>query len=573
MVSSPDKNLLDPVLVTRRIIERQFIRQIRFLSEGDLRRLAAERGLGFSTSGDDTLRLWQIGLLRADVVISKERLNIEGLVFIQRNEAGEYLYADSRDPIDRSEGLGGIIGDLEDPPKDVYFMFHPFRYYVLHRIEQLLELRVGRMQMLLSTEGYRRVLDRLIESFNRSSAGETFRQRVRRWNEVTSLAVDAEPFTYSRLFGYYRLPYNYLENEEEFRLAVKSHFDEHKEILQSLGLDEVKRVISELCREAEKLEPNKDVHLVLRLTKREYRLDRVKGKLGGAMHLLAMAETIRRSAEMVFETELPEEDEFGFGLDAGDFKEYFYGSQRLIDDYKARAAFVRDLWLDHSVRLRWYVEGETELGAVESALGDNEDIEIVNLKGDVVAKRGKGLSFRDNLLNDIRRSVFSWVSLDGDVEDNLRVLKKAVENDEMFGMFFISEPDFEFANFTWDELVEVLWSIAAENGAEPEEKQTLGEQTSGATTGKELFKMAKRAIPSLAKVDKGKAWGERLMRFAQENPDMRLSDGTTKERPIIEAVAEALRAVDCEYYPSRKSCKVDVKTGRIVNCETLSASP
>lgn len=573
MVSSLDKSLLDPALVTRRIIERQFIRQMRFLSEGDLRRLAAERGLGFSISGDDTLRLWQIGLLRADVVISKEPLDIEGLIFMQRNEVGEYLYADSRVPVDRSAGLGGIIGDLEDPPKDVYFMFHPFRYYALHRIEQLLELRVGRMQILLSTEGYRRVLDRLIESFNKSTAGETFRQRVRRWNEVASLAVDAEPFTYSRLFGYYRLPYTYLENEEEFKLAVKNHYDEHKEILQDLGLDEVKGVISELCREAEKIEPNKDVHRMLRLTKREYRLDRVKGKLGGAMHLLAMAEMIRRSAEMVFETELPEEDEFGFGLGAGSFKELFYGTQRLIDDYKARAAFVRELWLDHSVRLRWYVEGETELGAVESALGDNEDIEIVNLKGDVVAKRGKGLSFRDNLLNDIRRSVFSWVSLDGDVEDNLRVLKKAVENDEMFGMFFISEPDFEFANFTLDELVEVLWGIAAENGAEPEEKQPLVEQTSGAKTGKELFKMAKRAVPALAKVDKGKAWGERLMQFAEENPDMRLSDGTTKERPIIEAVAEALRAVDCEYYHSRKSCKVDVKTGRIVNCETLSASP
>lgn len=74
MAGSPDKSLLDPVSVAKRIVERQFIRQMRFLSESDLRRLAAERGLGFSISGDDTLRLWQIGLLRADVVISKEPL-------------------------------------------------------------------------------------------------------------------------------------------------------------------------------------------------------------------------------------------------------------------------------------------------------------------------------------------------------------------------------------------------------------------------------------------------------------------------------------------------------------------
>jgi hypothetical protein len=567
MITTPDKTLLDPSSVTRRIIERQFIRQMRFLTAADLRQLAAERGLGFSASGDDVQRLWQIGLLRADMLISKDPLDIEGLVVIRRNDAGEYLYADARDPIDRSEGLGGVVKDLGALPADVYFMFHRFRYYVLRRIEELLEPRVVTMQMLLSTDGYRRVLDYLIEHFNKSSSGERFRARVRRWNEVTSLAVDAEPFTFGKLFGHYGLPYNYIENEEEFDLAVASHFHEHREVMQNIGLDEVKRIISELCREAETLDPNKDVHRILRLTGKEYRLERVKGKLGGAMHLLAMAEMIRRSAEAVFETELPEEDEFGFGFDSGSFKEHFYGAQRLIDDYEARGAFVRDLRLDHGVRLRWYVEGETEMGAVEYAVGRHEEIEVINLKGDVIASRGKGLSFRDNLLNDIRRSVFSWVSLDGDAKDNLRVLRKAAEKDEMFGMFFVSDPDFEFANFTLGELVEVLWGVAEENGAPPEEKQKLLEQTSVARSGKQLFESARRAVPALAKFNKGKVWGERLMRLALENPDLRQDGGSTRERPIIEAVAEALRAVQCEYYRSKQTCKVDAGTGRIVDCE------
>lgn len=57
------------------------------------------------------------------------------------------------------------------------------------------------------------------------------------------------------------------------------------------------------------------------------------------------------------------------------------------------------------------------------------------------------------------------------------------------------------------------------------------------------------------------------MRFTLENPDLRLDDGRTRERPIIEAVAEALRAVQCEYYRSKKPCKVDAATGRIDDCE------
>ena len=64
-----------------------------------------------------------------------------------------------------------------------------------------------------------------------------------------------------------------------------------------------------MCREAEALEPNKEVHLILRLTERKYRLEKVKGVLGGATYLLTMAEMIRRSAETVFGTELPEEAE------------------------------------------------------------------------------------------------------------------------------------------------------------------------------------------------------------------------------------------------------------------------
>jgi len=104
-----------------------------------------------------------------------------------------------------------------------------------------------------------------------------------------------------------------------------------------------------------------------------------------------MAEMIRRAAERVFDTELPEEDEFGYGGgdETASLKEYSSGSRRLLDSHKAITRFIQDLNLDYTVRLRWYVEGETELNALRSELSGVENIEIINLRGQVVAEFAK----------------------------------------------------------------------------------------------------------------------------------------------------------------------------------------
>ena len=94
--------------------------------------------------------------------------------------------------------------------------------------------------------------------------------------------------------------------------AIRKQLEDCRSLLVTLGLDRIKDVLCELCREAENLEPNDDIRRLIRLTKR-YRIERIKGRLGGSVYLLSMAEMIRRAAETAFETELPEEDEFGYG--------------------------------------------------------------------------------------------------------------------------------------------------------------------------------------------------------------------------------------------------------------------
>jgi hypothetical protein len=574
MSENSNGTLLDPAAVARWLVERRLIRQMSLLSVQGLDTLVRDRGVGISPFNEYVERFWQIGVLRADYVSSTQQLDIEGLVSIGHNEIGDYLYADVRDCVNRTEGLENIFTNLEDMPDAASLMFHPFRYYVLYRIEQELVPHVGGLQILRSTTGCQRAVERFIASFNGKTADESFRANVRRWNEIVSLAVAVEPFTFSRVFGYYKAPVTYDNNEEEFYAARRKQYEDCKALLINIGLDGVRKILSELCREAESLEPNDDIRRLIRLTKR-YRIERVKGKLGGSVYLLTMAEMIRRAAERVFETELPEEDEFGYGggEETASFKEDFYGSRRLLDSHEAISRFIQDLNLDYTVRLRWYVEGDTELNALQSELSGDKNIELINLRGAVVAGKGKGLSFRDNLLNDMRRSVYSFVYLDADVDHNLRALIKAVEKREMFGMYFISNPDFEFGNFNSDELAAIIWRMALEKGAAPEERENFLKLTSAAKNGAQLFVNARKALPNMQGLDKGKDWGERLLNYAKENPYLQ-RDGKKINRPIIEAIISARHTAECDYYLSREEGrvdKIDSNKGRIVNVEKYFA--
>jgi hypothetical protein len=498
-------------------------------------------------------------------------MDLEGMVFIGRSPGGEYRYADMRECVRRSNGLGNVVEDLGDVPANIYLAFHPFRYYVVYRIEQELIPRVSSFRILRSTSGCQDAVERFLERFEQETASDKFQARVRRWNEITSLAVAVEPFTFNGLFGYFKTPHSDFKKEDEFYSELRTQYEDCKTLLLEIGLDGVKGILSELCTEAAVLEPNDDIRRLLRLTKR-YRIERVNGRLGGSVYLLTMAEMIRRAAERVFEIELPEEDESGrgWGEETADFKEYEYGSRRLMDSHDAKTNFLRDLNLDYSVRLRWYVEGDTELNALTAELGGHEAIEIINLRGAVNARGGKGLSFRDNLENDMRRSVYSFISLDGDVGDNRRVLDRAIEQRQMFGMAFISEPDFEFHNFNSDELAGILWEMQLKAGAPVEDEERFRKLVASATNGKELTKYEHQALPNFQSLAKGKLWGERLLRFARDNP-YRERDGKRELRPLIEAIWSARDVIECDYYLSREEGRVDVKTRKIVGVKKYFA--
>ena len=73
--------------------------------------------------------------------------------------------------------------------------------------------------------------------------------------------------------------------------------------------------------------------------------------------------------------------------------------------------------------------------------------------------------------------------LDNDRSDFVRTVRNAAAQDQICGLFFILEPDFELANFSIDELGEIIWQIAVKNGAKITSKKRLLAAIAGAISG------------------------------------------------------------------------------------------
>lgn len=545
--------LLKPGLLGHWIAERP-IWQMRLLDHRELSQFSKDRGFDFWP--DHIIQLWQMKLLRADLVRSRRKLRWAGLVLIGKDDYDRYIYADERRPQRHRQGWGHSRSKLKPLPTYIELVFHPFRYYVLINIKRIIQLSINPMQ-IFTIDKYPTMLERETTNFQVWSASANFTNLIDRWNDLTAFAVSTEPITFTQIFGEVARPA--FIDENIFDSLMDTHRKEMFKIYKSLDLDRINEARMELCISAELLDKNRNIHTMLRIAKNRSRL-RIVGKIGGAIHLLLMAEMIRRAAEHAFKIELPEEDELGFASWIPGSKKEIYGSNCILNgDPNVKNEFLREFGLDYGVRLNWYVEGETEYGALHSIFEIyRSGVEVINLRGRV-GKKGFA-AFRDGLQADKGRGIFSFVSLDGDRSDHLRTVRKAAIDDEICGEFFVSNPDFEFGNFTLEELEEILWQIAKEKGADDKDRQRLHQSIKNVTSGKELLTEAQRALNELFNVSKGSLWGEHLMQFAWENP--KLPDGS--KRLIIKAVEKALRIDSYDYKMTLEKYRVDPDTGRLV---------
>lgn len=546
----------------RWLADRDFIWQMQLLNQNRFASYVKDRGLSYSF-GSDIRQLWQVGLLKADLIVAPCELGVSGLELFRIGEEGDHLYLDMREGFPAG-GLSGSLSRSSDLPCEVDLYFHPFRYYVLYEIDRILKPNIHPKQQLLNPAGYHTALEHWQAHFDQWTANPEFQTQLQYWEGTAELAIATEPCAYTRIFGTTRRPIQ--TDKETQQAAISAHWEELRPYYERIERDSIEPARRELCITAEMLDPNKTVHTILRFTSGESRITNVKGRLGGSLLLLAMAEVIRRAEEEAFDVKLLEEDELGFGIVYRDARRELYGSERLLDGSRRVAdEFLRQQGLDYGVRVRWYVEGKTEYHAIEGIIEHFSAIQLVDLRGRVVERGDKGVSFRDSLRLDIAAGIFSWVSVDGDRDDYVRAVRKAAEADEICGMFYVAEPDFELANFTLAELEEVLWEIALENGADPSSRAILHCAIQDSRSAEELLKAARRSLPELVEVGKGAEWGRHLMVYAQEHTDLPFGYPTEKQpRPVLDAVQWAIQAAHVNYKYNREKYRTDPVTGKII---------
>lgn len=222
---------------------------------------------------------------------------------------------------------------------------------------------------------------------------------------------------------------------------------------------------------------------------------------------------------------------------------------------------MADVDVDDGVKVRCYVEGDTELGAMRAALGSVGGIDFINLRGEFSARGGRGLAFRDSLIADDRSHTFSFIVLDGDSKDTLRVVGSAARDDLFCGRFLVSKPDIEFGNFTTVELCDVVEKYREEQGEPISERTNLLDHLAGARSGKELFQRLRALGAEYSSLAKGASWGACLMEYALSNP----MGSDNSLRPLMQLVQMMFRARTSKYQVSRKKYRTDPASGELID--------
>lgn len=506
---------------------------------------------------DDILALWRIGILRADLIRSDASIHIEGLLPVPAPMGT--CFTDVRMSTRRSAGSPTVVPEAGPHDDLLSPYFHPFRVYVLHHVVRTLRITTSSTQFLRWTPGVIRVVDWQLRELHRWTDSSEFVERFDHWNRVVEFAVVCEPLRWLRP--------NAEADEDKEQAWLRDYATGVRGILKMLGtgIDNVRR---DLAFSASECDSNSRIHTLLRLMK-PFERERIEGRLGAAMKFLEMAESIRRAAERLLGGMLPEEDELGPGTWMDGARAAMYGTERVYD---APPGHLRDflgvLGLDVGVKVRCYIEGETEVGALRHAIGASRLCAFINLQGKVLEKHGKGLAFADSLASDKDNHMFSIAVLDADKPDIVRMIRTAAAAEVFHGSFVLFDPDLELANFTTGELLHVALSMSARIRGELNETGPIHADVfpfvEDSSSGKDFFRRLHHAT-NLTEIDKGEDWGAALMAFAIEHPEYPVGHPRAGEtRRLVEIAQTLVRAQSAPFKFSLANEKVDPSSGRII---------
>ena len=530
-----------------RLIDESEIWQFDLLTAQKLWKFCADRGVRhFNYKVVESL--WAIALIRADLIIATSPVEIDGLTLVKKSDDSFY-YLDNRKAQPRSIGYGGSFEEAQIL-ENVTLYFHPFRFYLLYHVARVFGSNISKTQFLSHPPGHLNVVNHENEFLAKYTAKLEFLELFANWNKIAETAIVLEPCSYNKVFGQIR--WHHPDTEETIIEKLNRYRNDLNDAIETNDRKVLEEFRQKLCMSAEEIDDNKVLHVLLRLTT-WHRQQKITSAIGGALLLSSMAEIIRRPVEGALDIYLPEEDELGFGQWSVEGRRMTFGTDRVLD---AKPSELRDFMLGTGLsggnRVRCYVEGETEYGALKRAFEQYVNIQIINLYGSVAEKNKKGVAFKDSLRNDLKAQDFSFVYIDGDREDFLRVVKKAAEEDILTGGFFVSKPDIEFENFTVEELIEAALQMAKDMGVPFEDKNKLLEEAKNAVSGNDFFDALGRAGVDKA-VCKGELWGDTLMKYAIDN---------SKDCHMLQVVEDVFHTTRCGFQNARQSIRIDPMTGR-----------
>ena len=529
---------LEPIL-TGSELQLEVVRQESLLRENEFISFCSDRGIPVSgVVRGDPGTFWQRGWLHAGSVRAPDWTPLDELE--TGDESDQEYFAWKR----------------SQPTEDL--AFHPFRVWPAHRILQTMNLGWSRSSVL-NLPGYVQALpDSLRETHGLLHSPE-MAGLVDRANGVADLAILLEPLYWPWITSTRTARTPGFEAQE---VVLSGYRFEMLALLDWIDPDELRDVHESLRFEAHFLDPNEHLYLALRTARWDSR-ERLKGRIGAALWLRHMAEIIRRATEEVYGVRLPEEDEsFGFWYEGA--RRRLYGDARPLDNpSRFRKEVLQGLGLDTATKVRWYVEGETEFGALQSVFSNPiaSGVEIFNLRAALQGKNAAML-IAAYFGADIEAKRFTFFSLDTDgrsVCSNGKTLCNLARQDLIVGVVSVSDPDFEFANFTLDELIQVAIEYDREDGFDSR-ALLEGASWSGVANGKSFDQRYVSLHGGMRRELKGERWGKSLMNFALQHPER--SDGA--KRPILWAVQMARRSHLTKHDDQRSRYRIDTSTLQIV---------
>lgn len=371
------------------------------------------------------------------------------------------------------------------------------------------------------------------------------------WNHVVDLAILLEPIYWPLVTG----------------LTCYSHINEHTRIdlvteykeavlnfVRKLHAVEWQAVHQSIKFDASKKDDNSDLYLLLRSSSWKQR-SKLTGSISAAVWFRHIAEVLRLGFEEAHEVEWFEED-YCYGYWREGDRTIAYGTERPIENrYLAQRYLLQSFGLLSGSVVRWYVEGPTEYHALLTLIPEPSrlNIEVVDLMGNIkTEKQNIALKLKNCLETDIEQRRFSFISFDSDVRQNVKTIKQQVIDERVCGYIAAHNPDFEFANFSIEELVRVAAEFDKNMGFDP--TGLLATDWSNIKNGKQ-FESKYIACSERGLSLKGEFWGQALARFMEENPKR---DGQI--RPFLKQLDAAFRAIKVKYEYQKERFRINPDT-------------